>query len=792
MKKTKISFTTIKLTLLAVFASLVLTASAQAATYTVTKTADTNDGVCNTDCSLREAIAAANATGANDTVEFDAAVFGTPQTITLGGTELLIANNGTLAINGPGASQLTVSGNNASRVFLIGGGTAAISGITVSGGNGISPNTSNNGGGILNFGSLTLTNATVSNNTAAFVGGGISNWGFNSTLTVTNSTVSNNRSTGNSGGGIYATGGGTLTVTNSTISGNSSFGNGGGVRIFNGTATFTNSTMSGNVANGNGGGISNSGSASVSSSAFINNIANNGAGAANLIADPTQAQVGSLTVTNSTISGNSTVSGNSATNAGGGLYNISGGTLTVNNSTVNGNSTTNTGAGIYNRSALTLNNSTISGNTGSNWGGGGIRVEGGGSATLNSSTISNNPAAINGGGISVVDPGSTANVNNTIIANSPAGGDCFIAGGGVVNAAHSLIENNLACVNGANSVNLTGDPNLAPLADNGGATWTHALLPGSPAIDQGNATGTDQRGAVRPSDFFTIVNAPGGNGADIGAFEAEAPSDITPPVITPTVSGTLGNDGWYVSDVQVVWSVSDDESTVSSTTDCDTQTVLSDTSGITLTCSATSAGGTGSQSVTFKRDATAPTLAPTVTPNPVLSGGTATANANASDNLSGVVSQSCETPQTALVGAKSLNCTATDAAGNTASASVSYQVISRFAFSGFLQPVDNMPTVNITTAGQAVPVKFSLGGNYGLNIFAAGYPASSPIPCDATEAGSTIEETVTAGGSTLTYDAATGRYSYVWKTDKAWKETCRIFVVRLVDGSQYMAKFRFK
>ena len=78
MKKTRISATTIKLTLLAVFTSLVLTASAEAATFTVTKTADTNDGVCDTDCSLREAIAVANGTAANDIIEFNASVFGTP------------------------------------------------------------------------------------------------------------------------------------------------------------------------------------------------------------------------------------------------------------------------------------------------------------------------------------------------------------------------------------------------------------------------------------------------------------------------------------------------------------------------------------------------------------------------------------------------------------------------------------------------------------------------------------------------------------------------------------------
>ena len=75
---------------------------------------------------------------------------------------------------------------------------------------------------------------------------------------------------------------------------------------------------------------------------------------------------------------------------------------------------------------------------------------------------------------------------------------------------------------------------------------------------------------------------------------------------------------------------------------------------------------------------------------------------------------------------------------------------------------------------------------------AAGYPASSPAPCNADEPSTVIEETVNAGGSSLTYDATTGRYSYVWKTGKAWKGTCRIFVVRLNDGSDHVAKFSFK
>jgi hypothetical protein len=118
--------------------------------------------------------------------------------------------------------------------------------------------------------------------------------------------------------------------------------------------------------------------------------------------------------------------------------------------------------------------------------------------------------------------------------------------------------------------------------------------------------------------------------------------------------------------------------------------------------------------------------------------------------------------------------------------------ISIYDFVGFFQPIDNLPTLNIASAGSSIPVKFSLGGDQGLAIFAAGYPASSPIPCDATEPGAIIEETVNAGSSSLSYDPTTDRYCYVWKTDKSWKGTCRMLVVGLNDGSHYFAKFRFK
>ncbi len=118
---------------------------------------------------------------------------------------------------------------------------------------------------------------------------------------------------------------------------------------------------------------------------------------------------------------------------------------------------------------------------------------------------------------------------------------------------------------------------------------------------------------------------------------------------------------------------------------------------------------------------------------------------------------------------------ANDAAGNTANSSFTVTVL--YNFTSFFQPVDTLPTINIINAGQAIPMKFSLNGNQGLNILAAGYPISTPVACDASEPGSTVDETVNAGGSSLSDNATTDQYSYVWKTNKAWQGTCRMFVL---------------
>jgi hypothetical protein len=142
---------------------------------------------------------------------------------------------------------------------------------------------------------------------------------------------------------------------------------------------------------------------------------------------------------------------------------------------------------------------------------------------------------------------------------------------------------------------------------------------------------------------------------------------------------------------------------------------------------------------------------------------------------------------TSTVGEHTFTVDAADNAGNTAQTIHHYFV--HYAFDGFRSPVDNLPTLNTVKAGSAVPVKFSLSGNQGLGIIASGYPASKQVACDAAPQDA-IEQTVTAGGSSLSYDSVADQYNYVWKTDKTWAGTCRQFVLKLDDGTFHQANFK--
>jgi uncharacterized protein len=112
--------------------------------------------------------------------------------------------------------------------------------------------------------------------------------------------------------------------------------------------------------------------------------------------------------------------------------------------------------------------------------------------------------------------------------------------------------------------------------------------------------------------------------------------------------------------------------------------------------------------------------------------------------------------------------------------------------SGFFLPKTvNPPAVNVVKAGDPFKLMFDLGGDQGLNVFAAGYPATAAHVCGAPGA---IDATdpATPGKKGLTYDKKKGVYTFTWQTNKTWKNTCRTFVVKLTDGTYHYAEFRFK
>ncbi len=368
-------------------------------------------------------------------------------------------------------NNLTIQGQGAASTTVDGGGSGPV--FTV-------------------VGTATIQDMTISNGSAVY-GGGIHNDG--GTLTVSNSTLSGNCAA--QGGGIYNFG--TLTVSNSTLSGNSAnrrrrhlqpLRHADGhqqhplrqlrhdlgrrhLQLLLGTLTVSNSTLSGNSA-AYGGGIYN--------------------------------DLGTVTVSNSTVSGNSAT-------CGGGINNF-GGTVTVSNSTLSGNSAA-CGGGIVNNyySTLTVSNSTLSGNS---------ATEGGGisnyysTLTVSNSTLSGNSADYGGG---IENYYSTVYVKSTIVANSPSGGDCVSSLGTFTAAGTNLDTDGTCAALDPHFTQVTSAQlNLGPLALNPpGTTATHALLAGSVPIDaasdcldySSNPVTTDERGVPRPQ----------GSACDIGAYE---------------------------------------------------------------------------------------------------------------------------------------------------------------------------------------------------------------------------------------------------------------------------------
>lgn len=471
----------------AVLGGLMLPACASATTITVA----TSNDVSGAQCTLRDAIVAANTntlTGACpagsafpaiDTIQFGA---GIGSTITAGTPLPVVVGN--VSITGPGAGALTISGADAVSLFHVEAtGPVTISGLT------IARARCTFGCGLLNDGTLTLERVAIEQNASVVEGGsntfpeggGILN---RASLTVVESTISSNIAKGAGGssqnapqgGAIYNNAGGTLTLERSTVSGNSSLAASSG-------AGTTNAT---------GGGIAN---------------------------------FGILIVRQSTISGNTaTGTGSTTNNSAGG-----GGITNANSPAVN----------------VAIDRSTIAGNTAAASGAGTNGAQAGGFNvfgtvfTIHSSTIVGNsaPASAN------LTGGALASIANTIVANPLGGGsNC---GSAVTSAGYNLESAN-SCGFGKASDKPSTNPLLAPagLSAGGGPTQTIALLEGSPAIDAGlSAAGevVDQRGLTRPVEIPTITDAAGGDGTDIGAFEVQLPP--VPDPVTPSGPGPRATPG---------------------------------------------------------------------------------------------------------------------------------------------------------------------------------------------------------------------------------------------------------
>lgn len=294
------------------------------------------------------------------------------------------------------------------------------------------------------------------------------------------------------------------------------------------------------------------------------------------------------------------------------------------------------------------------------------------------------------------------------------------------------------------------------------------------------------------------------------ALTASQLDDMTPPTLVKSLSGTLGQNDWYTSDVTVTLTGSDTGSGLNRVEYSFDGTIWSIyATPFTISDEGTTAlyhrayDNAGNVFVLPAQDIKIDKTPPVVTINiPVggdeyVLGETVLADWTATDALSGIDSAIGTVPSgspinTAWVGPKIFTVTATDYAGNSETVTVSYNVI--YNWNGFFPPVENTPALNVVKAGRAIPVKFSLDGYQGLDmdIFVMGYPQSKLIPCPGTgDPDGEMEFAETAGESRLSYDDIEDEYVYVWKTDKEWTG-CRQLIVGLIDGTSHVADFQFK
>ncbi len=353
------------------------------------------------------------------------------------------------------------------------------------------------GGAIYSEGKLVIKNSSFTKGRAVYAGGAIYNNGGNAT--IKKSTFSGNKVTDASGkGGAVANQSGDVRLIGSTLNNNTANQGGGVWTDFGSTNTIKNSTLSNNKAD-TGGGLANFGGMEVINAKFLNNtVTSQGGGIFH---------GGSMSISKTTVSGNKA-------NLGGGMRDF-GNSTDIQQSTFNANEAITDGGGIYTSAALGVRNSTFSGNKAGTSGGahfGGAVFAYDTDINLEYVTVANNTAPQYGGVYSDGVSNSSIYMQNTALSNN-SNGNC--GGATIISGGYNLSSDN-AC---SSEFNQTGDQNnknakLGALANNGGPTFTHLPLTGSPLINKGltdNHITIDQRNYTRPV----------GVSADIGAVEVQ-------------------------------------------------------------------------------------------------------------------------------------------------------------------------------------------------------------------------------------------------------------------------------
>lgn len=270
-------------------------------------------------------------------------------------------------------------------------------------------------------------------------------------------------------------------------------------------------------------------------------------------------------------------------------------------------------------------------------------------------------------------------------------------------------------------------------------------------------------------------------------------TDSTPPAIATSVTGTLGENGWYTSNVSLAWSVTEPESPDSLAKDgCGDVSITADQPATTYSCSASSVGGSaGPVEVTIKRDATAPSVdCGSTAPAFLLGQAGALVTASVTDATSGPTAELVSTAaDTASVGQKSASLTGSDNAGNGTTTACGYRV--GYNFGGFFQPVDN-GVLNLARAGRAIPLKWRLTDASGSPITNLSTASISTVTLNCgtlTERTDAIEE-YAAGASDL-QNLGDGYYQLNWKSPSTYAGSCRRLRFDVGDGAFRTADFSF-